>query len=458
MLKERDDLNMARTASSRYMELIHSTIQERPRTHATPRNGQFATLPSWVGSLFGVDIAIDNVYLYSLSDSNLKQPSGLASSPRSALQKATSRLKAGRTSEVAIRSQLKEQSNLLNQANREVKALRAELDQKRRVALLLETLARKEDIRFQRFSEIRVLIDELRKSAANVYAQELPSVPNEPEGVTATGVDGSSYLQDTLTTLHAHRIHTLRLSRQPPAPDPVPSLRIAVAKQPEDGPSVQRMVDQLVDRARRKAQAQSSHHSILSPRTPEHDVDIDELSSAVRNQHKELHELSDLSILLIHLSQNYIRSIRAFTTETLPVISNTLDESRRLAEGETYIGVLKNTVTFSEPPPNGQHNTAALAEVCHPNSTTLYNTIDRVKRSVTQCQQRADFIANTLKAPEDDIELPALVAKHEESTSKADEYASTLLERKAKKVEQAERLVRDVQRYIKDGRLLAGIE
>lgn len=46
--------------------------------------------------------------------------------------------------------------------DREVKALRAELDQKRRVALLLETLAHKEDIRLQRFSEIRVLIDELR--------------------------------------------------------------------------------------------------------------------------------------------------------------------------------------------------------------------------------------------------------------------------------------------------------
>lgn len=54
---------------------------------------------------------------YSLADSNLKQPSGFASNPRSALQKATSRLKADRISEVAIRSELKEQSNLLNQAS-----------------------------------------------------------------------------------------------------------------------------------------------------------------------------------------------------------------------------------------------------------------------------------------------------------------------------------------------------
>ncbi|KAG9221685.1 hypothetical protein CCMSSC00406_0005598 [Pleurotus cornucopiae] len=470
MSKQRDDLNAARTASSRYMELIHSTIQERPQTDA---------LYKLCNAIKGrQETANLRRFLLGLADSNLKQPSGFASSPRSALQKATSRLKADRTSEVAIRSELKEQSNLLNQANREVKALRAELDQKRRVALLLETLAHKEDIRLQRFSEIRVLIDELRKSTANVYAQELPSVPNEPEGVTATSVDGSSYLQDTLATLHAHRIHTLRLSRQPPAPDPIPSLRTAVAKQlslPEDDPSVQKVVDQLVDRARRKGQAQCSYHSILSLRTPEHDVDIDELSSAVREQHKELQELSDLSISLIHLSQNYIRSVHAFSTETLPVISNTLNESSQLAEGETYIGVLKNTVALSEPPPNGQHDTAALAEVCHPNSTTLSNTVDRVKRTVTQCQRRAVFIVNTLKPPEDDVELPTLVgkagllyvlkpssfafvAKHEESTSKADEYASILLERKAKKVEQAERLVRDVQRYIKDGKLLAGIE
>ncbi|KAF9495007.1 hypothetical protein BDN71DRAFT_1448131 [Pleurotus eryngii] len=445
MSKERDDLDAARTASSIYMELIQSTIQERPQTDA---------LYKLCNAIKGrQETANLRRFLHGLADSNLKQPSGFASNHRSALQKATSRLKADRTSEVAIRSQLKEQSNLLNQANREVKASRAVLDHKRQVALLLETLAHKEDIRLQRFSEIRVLVDELRKSTANVYAQELPSVPNEPEGVTATNVGRSSYLQDTLATLHAHRIHTLRLSRQPPAPDLAPSLRAAVAKQlslPEDDPSVQKMVDQLGDRARRKAQAQCSYHGILSLRTPEHDIDIDELSSAVRDQHEELQELSDLSISLIHLSQNYIRSLHTFSTETLPVISNTLDESRQFAEGETYIGVLKNTVTLSEPPPNGQRADRW--------SKTLNNTTDSVKRSVTQCQQRADFIASTLKPLEDDIEQPALVAKHEESTSKADEYASTLLERKAKKVEQAERLVRDVQRYIKDGKLLAGIE
>lgn len=81
-----------------------------------PGNCQFATFPSWVGSLIVMLIAkLDNEYINSLADSNLKQPSGFASNPRSALQKATSRLKADRTSEVAIRGQLKEQSNILSQ-------------------------------------------------------------------------------------------------------------------------------------------------------------------------------------------------------------------------------------------------------------------------------------------------------------------------------------------------------
>ncbi|KAL4260173.1 hypothetical protein AB1N83_008790 [Pleurotus pulmonarius] len=454
MSKDRDNSNSARTASTRYMDLIRSTVQERSQTDA---------LYKLCNAIKGrQETANLRRSLHGLADSNLKQPKGFTSNPRSELQKATSRLKANRTGEVAIGSQMKEQSNLLNQANREIQVLRSDLGRKRRVALLLETLSHKEDIRLQRFSEIRVLIDELRKSATNVYAQELPSVPKEPLDLVATSVVGSSYLQDTLATLHAHRIRTLRLSRQTLPSDPIPSLRTAIAKRlslGKDDPNVQKMVDQLVARAKRKAKIQSSYHSVLPPHTPESDVDVDELSSTVRDRHKELQELSDLSISLIHLTQNYIRSVHAFSTETLPVISNTLDESRQLVGGETYIGVLKGAVLSSkQPPPDGRHDTVALAEVCHPNSTTSSNTVERVKRTVALCQQYAHFMESTLRPPEEHAELPELIARHEESTSKADKYASALLERKAKKVEQAERLVRDVQRYIKDGKLLAGIE
>ncbi|KAF4564709.1 hypothetical protein EYR40_010881 [Pleurotus pulmonarius] len=427
MSKDRDNSNSARAASTRYMDLIRSTVQERSQTDA---------LYKLCNAIKGrQETANLRRSLHGLADSNLKQPKGFTSNPRSELQKATSRLKANRTGEVAIGSQLKEQSNLLNQANRELQVLRSDLGQKRRVALLLETLSHKEDIRLQRFSEIRVLIDELRKSATNVYAQELPSVPKEPLDLVATSVVGSSYVQDTLATLHAHRIRTLRLSRQTLPSDPIPSLRTAIAKRlslGEDDPNVQKMVDQLVARAKRKAKIQSSYHSVLPPHTPESDVDVDELSSTV---------------------------VHAFSTETLPVISNTLDQSRQLVGGETYIGVLKGAVLSSKrPPPDGRHDTVALAEACHPNSTTSSNTVDRMKRTVAQCQQYAHFIESTLRPPEEHAELPELIAQHEESTSKADKYASALLERKAKKVEQAERLVRDVQRYIKDGKLLAGIE
>ncbi len=94
---------------------VIQTLQCHQRT---PGNCQLATFPSWVGSF----IVLANERqkyncITSLADSNLKQPKGFTSNPRSELQKATSRLKANRTGEVAIGSQLKEQSSLLNQAS-----------------------------------------------------------------------------------------------------------------------------------------------------------------------------------------------------------------------------------------------------------------------------------------------------------------------------------------------------
>ncbi|KAG5220504.1 hypothetical protein IMY05_C4580000100 [Salix suchowensis] len=311
---------------------------------------------------------------------------------------------------------------IYHKIDREVKASRAVLDHKRQVALLLETLAHKEDIRLQRFSEIRVLVDELRNFRVFQRTRGRDCHERWPFKLSSGYTRRMSgcclfFVQSDGPSLDApcHRIHTLRLSRQPPAPDLAPSLRAAVAKQlslPEDDPSVQKMVYVILP-----------HLSKIAP---------SEINSVIEPGARHKHNA--------HTTAFY----RYVLLNTTLILMNCL---RLCLQRERHISVFLRT---RSPYPSRLRMDNVLIDDLWP----------------CKGQQRADFIASTLKPLEDDIEQPALVgkagllyvlkpssftfvAKHEESTSKADEYASTLLERKAKKVEQAERLVRDVQRYIK---------
>ncbi|KIK57421.1 hypothetical protein GYMLUDRAFT_758437 [Collybiopsis luxurians FD-317 M1] len=233
-----------------------------------------------------------------------------SSNERSASDIAASRLAKARQDVQIYNNLLGKKLKLAEETHAQINALKQELEAKRRIELMLETLERKEKERLKRFKEIGKMLTELKDKVPQIQHLPKENIPTPGHSFGIVEMSASKkprYTLDTMTTLNAYHVRLARLSRSLSSIEESAEsqFRFLVARKlgVEDRNSeVSRVFEEFAKVAREQAKHHVQSHSIMENNREVSRRDLDMFALKKRNT-TILQDAFNLSLKLAHDSE-----------------------------------------------------------------------------------------------------------------------------------------------------------
>ncbi|KAI1796042.1 hypothetical protein LXA43DRAFT_988074 [Ganoderma leucocontextum] len=376
-------------------------------------------------------------------------------------RRADSHLKNARASLTAIQTSREEQVQSLSSLEREEMELQKILEDKRRTALLLSVLEHKEKIRNNRFVDIAMLLEELRRKTNRTKTRSLNDSPPR-ELRTQTKAQRAEHTRDTLSALQSYALRVSRLSQrtqETSSPSRVKKaeerLLQAVTASLSSTTEDEKVVSTFQTLcAAGKSQARPSvvYRSALPPET-EKAEDLQELTLRVHEKEDELQGLFDHSAALTVTCAQSLQTITNFANETSPALRDGLREESNSAQG--HVDLLRLSVINRRETPTVPNTIDGLSR-----GQSFDAVLETIQRQATESQDTEQFLREieTLIAPGPASRggYESLIEHYVKEESELSERVKKLLERKAEKSEVGQLLIQDIERLVAEVGIISG--
>ncbi|KAF8880551.1 hypothetical protein BD779DRAFT_1548875 [Infundibulicybe gibba] len=305
------------------------------------------------------DVALARQQIHQLREmrakSGIKHPNDVT---RSAADKASAAL---------YKKELDNEQVALIAPQAEIDGLERRLNDKRRVQMLLDALEQKEKLRIRRFREMKLLIEEQRKSTTRYT--ELPEPTRRP--VASLRKPRLSYTRDILA-----------------------QLRSLVDRYSHSGPD--KLGQKIISSARERARYKVSYRNPHPRATPISKHDIDAKLESIRDEELSLQHLSLKSLALLVLAEQSIQSISIFLNQTSGLLRSSIDKERLQVKG--FVEVLRHQIVTNPETQreDGEFLRQAIVACGMRGNMAPGAVVDRVTSLLHRCHQQENFLAHRI--------------------------------------------------------------
>ncbi|KAJ7182710.1 hypothetical protein C8R43DRAFT_967802 [Mycena crocata] len=379
--------------------------------------------------------------------SHLKQPH----TTRSGVEKAVARLSSAKKSSALHSTQLVDLQAKAHTAQAQKDDLQKQLNEKRRLLLLLQVLQAKQTLRTKRIEQMTKEIAALKQvaldstqSCQHISFQTPPEMPPMPKARV-------SNIKDCMAELHSYNIRLSQLIATPTPKDAFLRLQRVVGSLGGESQELNRCISVARARANHKLQLKLGNRSATIR-------ELDTKQHSNRKKELALQQLADLSAALRLLCEHHVQSIMDFTQTIAYTLRRSLREESRLSKG--HVDILRSSLVSDrlvEPPGESESFLSLIARVIRVHgNTSVHADLVEVERVIRQSHRRHGLV-QAGRLPQRVRVDTAPIDKYRSSTQAAHDRATKLLTRKAEKAVMGRSLASDVEVLLRESRLAIGL-
>ncbi|CAL1698473.1 unnamed protein product [Somion occarium] len=377
-----------------------------------------------------------------------------ASSSLNRLKRAQFRLRAVDRQIEALQAQHDEIQRRLFTAESEVNSLQLQCEEKRLQKLLLSVLTQKENIRICRFADLgNKLESERTKSFKQTLSEDVSKTSKlKPHQRLIIRTD---HTRDALAEIQAHVLTLVHLSsaslshHQLEAQELELRLLRLIAKSmnlPVDDEGVIAKHTACLDSIRK-----SGGEEAKESKSPTDTVggssllDVDEISERVARKSSRLQRTSDEVACLGTSCAEALQEIDTFTTSTIPVLKESLDEDEVATSG--YVSALRSSIEDYRPLRHNEKTDGKGTE-----GRTIAQVVEDVRKDIVHTYETNVLLSNAILSTFEPSANQALsIRSHIDNERHTSTSSSQLIQRKVEKSQRVgEVLVSNVETLVKE--------